>query len=101
MRLRLHAMHDDDLPRLSRHHSQFFLRQPRHAIRSAQRGQLDAQFVPLPLEQHLLDLQLLDAIADGTFGIMKRPADRGRGLDGVAKHDDDYYNPVTEALEAR
>ena len=28
---------------------------------------------------------LLEAIADGTFGIMKRPADRGRGLDGVAR----------------
>ena len=27
---------------------------------------------------------LLNAIADGTFGIMKRPADRGKGLDGVA-----------------
>ncbi|XVU20685.1 lysine 5,6-aminomutase subunit alpha [Actinoplanes sp. CA-054009] len=43
---------------------------------------------------------LLDAIADGTFGIMKRPADRGKGLDGVAKHAEDYYNPVTEALES-
>ena len=28
---------------------------------------------------------LLDAIADGTFGLMKRPADAGRGLDGVAR----------------
>src|SRR3546814_12198591 len=28
---------------------------------------------------------LLDAIADGTFGLMKRPADAGRGLDGVAE----------------
>ena len=27
---------------------------------------------------------LLSAIADGTFGLMKRPADAGRGLDGVA-----------------
>jgi beta-lysine 5,6-aminomutase alpha subunit len=42
---------------------------------------------------------LLDAIADGTFGIMKRPADRGKGLDGVAKHEDDYYNPATHILE--
>ncbi|GAA4726136.1 lysine 5,6-aminomutase subunit alpha [Phytohabitans rumicis] len=37
---------------------------------------------------------LLAAIADGTFGIMKRPADRGKGLDGVAKHEADYYNPA-------
>jgi beta-lysine 5,6-aminomutase alpha subunit len=42
---------------------------------------------------------LLNAIADGTFGIMKRPADRGKGLDGVAAHEDGYYNPATELLE--
>jgi beta-lysine 5,6-aminomutase alpha subunit len=42
---------------------------------------------------------LLNAIADGTFGIMKRPADRGKGLDGVAAHEDGYYNPATEILE--
>jgi beta-lysine 5,6-aminomutase alpha subunit len=43
---------------------------------------------------------LLEAIAHGTFGIMKRPADRGKGLDGVAAHEADYYNPATEILEA-
>jgi beta-lysine 5,6-aminomutase alpha subunit len=42
---------------------------------------------------------LLAAIADGTFGIMKRPADRGKGLDGVHPHAPDYYNPATELLE--
>jgi len=42
---------------------------------------------------------LLTAIGEGTFGIMKRPADRGKGLDGVAKHEDGYYNPATELLE--
>jgi beta-lysine 5,6-aminomutase alpha subunit len=41
---------------------------------------------------------LLNAIADGTFGIMKRPADRGKGLDGVAKQEDGYFNPATEIL---
>src|SRR5687767_13721188 len=30
----------------------------------------------------IVDDGLLNAIADGTFGIMKRPADRGKGLDG-------------------
>ncbi|EON23985.1 D-lysine 5,6-aminomutase alpha subunit [Nocardioides sp. CF8] len=44
---------------------------------------------------------LLDAIADGTFGLMKRPADKGRGLEGVAKKARDYYNPATEILEGR
>jgi beta-lysine 5,6-aminomutase alpha subunit len=43
---------------------------------------------------------LLNAIADGTFGIMKRPPTGGRGLDGVARHEADYYNPATEILEA-
>ena len=42
---------------------------------------------------------LLDAIADGTFGLMKRPADAGRGLDGVARKSSVYYNPATELLE--
>ncbi|WP_026923925.1 lysine 5,6-aminomutase subunit alpha [Glycomyces arizonensis] len=43
---------------------------------------------------------LLNAIADGTFGIMKRPADGGRGLEGVAERADDYFNPAGEALES-
>jgi len=42
---------------------------------------------------------LLDAIADGTFGIMKRPPTGGKGLDGVARHEDHYYNPVSDILE--
>ncbi len=42
---------------------------------------------------------LLDAIADGTFGLMKRPADAGKGLEGVAKKARDYYNPATAILE--
>ncbi len=30
---------------------------------------------------------------------MKRPADAGTGLDGVAKQVDGYYNPATEILD--
>ncbi len=44
---------------------------------------------------------LLAAIADGTFGLMRRPADGGRGLDGVAPKSDSYYNPATEQLEGK
>ncbi|HET7387009.1 MAG TPA: lysine 5,6-aminomutase subunit alpha, partial [Nocardioidaceae bacterium] len=44
---------------------------------------------------------LLEAIADGTFGLMKRPADAGKGLDGVAEKAPDYYNPATDLLEAK
>jgi beta-lysine 5,6-aminomutase alpha subunit len=42
---------------------------------------------------------LLEAIGDGTFGLMKRPADGGKGLDGVAKKAPGYYNPASEILE--
>jgi beta-lysine 5,6-aminomutase alpha subunit len=53
------------------------------------------------LEQILAeDTGLLDAIADGTFGLMKRPADRGRGLEGIARKAPGYYNPASEILEA-
>jgi beta-lysine 5,6-aminomutase alpha subunit len=52
----------------------------------------------IDLLERIVDDTLMDAIADGTFGLMKRPADRGKGLDGVAKQEADYYNPVTEEL---
>ncbi|MEO7061170.1 MAG: lysine 5,6-aminomutase subunit alpha [Lapillicoccus sp.] len=49
---------------------------------------------------------LLSAIADGTFGLMKRPADVGKGLDGVvskaarrAPADPGYDNPAVTMLE--
>ena len=44
---------------------------------------------------------LLEAIADGTFGLMKRPADAGRGLDGVARKAPGYVNPASELLALR
>jgi beta-lysine 5,6-aminomutase alpha subunit len=43
---------------------------------------------------------LIQAIADGTFGITRRPPDGGRGLDGVVRLADDSYNPALELLEA-
>jgi beta-lysine 5,6-aminomutase alpha subunit len=46
------------------------------------------------------DPPLLAAIADGTFGLMKRPADRGKGLDGVIERADDYDNAAITALDA-
>jgi len=52
------------------------------------------------LLERIADDTLLQAIAEGTFGIMKRPADRGKGLEGVAAHEDGYFNPATELLEA-
>ncbi|GAA0807212.1 lysine 5,6-aminomutase subunit alpha [Spirilliplanes yamanashiensis] len=80
-------------------------------------GRLHEDFVPAPggfiqnrahlvlgeaveLLERIVGDTLLAAIADGTFGIMKRPADRGKGLSGVAAHESGYFNPVTAALEA-
>ena len=36
---------------------------------------------------------------DGTFGITQRPADGGRGLDGVIARAADYFNPAADLLE--
>ncbi len=45
------------------------------------------------------DPPLLAAIADGTFGTMRRPPGGGRGLDGVVARAGGYHNPATEQLE--
>jgi beta-lysine 5,6-aminomutase alpha subunit len=42
---------------------------------------------------------LLEAIADGTFGLMRRPADAGKGLEGVVAKATGYDNPATTLLE--
>jgi beta-lysine 5,6-aminomutase alpha subunit len=46
------------------------------------------------------DQGLLTAIADGTFGVTRRPPDGGRGLDGVVEKAGGYVNPALEILEA-
>ncbi|NEA32465.1 lysine 5,6-aminomutase subunit alpha [Streptomyces sp. SID13031] len=51
------------------------------------------------LLERIVDDGLLNAIGDGTFGLMKRPQDAGRGLDGVARRSSQYYNPAIELLE--
>jgi beta-lysine 5,6-aminomutase alpha subunit len=43
---------------------------------------------------------LLNAIADGTFGLMKRPPDKGKGADGVVEKADGYRNPAADLLES-
>ena len=42
---------------------------------------------------------LLSAIADGTFGVTRRPPDGGRGRGGVIEQADGYFNPAIELLE--
>jgi beta-lysine 5,6-aminomutase alpha subunit len=78
-------------------------------------GGLHEDFVPAPggfiqqragqvlgesveLLERIVDDTLLNAIADGTFGIMRRPANRGKGLEGVAKHEPGYWNPTENLL---
>ena len=51
------------------------------------------------LLRRICDEGLLTAIADGTFGITRRPPDGGRGLDGVIQQADGYFNPAAEMLE--
>jgi beta-lysine 5,6-aminomutase alpha subunit len=79
-------------------------------------GRLGESFVPAPggfieqrarqvlgesvgLLRRITDEGLLTAIADGTFGITRRPADGGRGLEGVISRAGDYFNPAAEILE--
>ena len=51
------------------------------------------------LLERICDDGLLRAIADGTFGITRRPPDGGKGLAGVVQQADGYYNPATAILE--
>jgi beta-lysine 5,6-aminomutase alpha subunit len=79
-------------------------------------GRLGESFVPAPggfieqrakevlaesvgLLRRITDEGLLTAIAEGTFGITRRPADGGRGLDGVIARADCYFNPASDILE--
>jgi beta-lysine 5,6-aminomutase alpha subunit len=52
------------------------------------------------LLERIVDDGLLDAIADGTFGLMKRPPTGGKGADGVIEKADAYRNPAADILEA-
>lgn len=42
---------------------------------------------------------LLTAIAEGTFGVTRRPPDGGKGLDGVVPRAGGYFNPAIEILD--
>ncbi|MGH3940656.1 MAG: lysine 5,6-aminomutase subunit alpha [Pseudonocardiaceae bacterium] len=51
------------------------------------------------LLERIVEDGLLTAIGAGRFGLMKRPADGGRGADGVVEKSEGYYNPAADALE--
>ena len=50
------------------------------------------------LLEKIVDDGLLNAIGDGTFGLMRRPADAGKGLDGVERRETGYLNPALDLL---
>ncbi|MFC6084093.1 lysine 5,6-aminomutase subunit alpha [Sphaerisporangium aureirubrum] len=50
------------------------------------------------LLERVCDRSLLTAIAEGTFGVTRRPPDRGKGLDGVVRRAEGYHNPVAGLL---
>jgi beta-lysine 5,6-aminomutase alpha subunit len=52
------------------------------------------------LLERIADEGVLEAIADGTFGLMRRPPDGGKGLDGVGRRADGYVNAAAELLDA-
>ncbi|WP_433154830.1 lysine 5,6-aminomutase subunit alpha [Actinomadura nitritigenes] len=51
------------------------------------------------LLERISDDGLLTAIAEGTFGVTRRPPDGGKGLDGVVERADGYVNPAIEILD--
>ncbi|MBO0840587.1 MAG: lysine 5,6-aminomutase subunit alpha [Sciscionella sp.] len=53
------------------------------------------------LLEKIVDDGLLNAIADGTFGLMKRPPNGGKGAEGVVEKADDYLNPASDLLEGQ
>jgi beta-lysine 5,6-aminomutase alpha subunit len=51
------------------------------------------------LLERVVDEGLLTSIAEGTFGLMKRPEQGGKGADGVVARADGYCNPAIDILE--
>ncbi|WP_131740247.1 lysine 5,6-aminomutase subunit alpha TIM-barrel domain-containing protein, partial [Actinomadura roseirufa] len=51
------------------------------------------------LLERVCDDGLLTAIAEGTFGVTRRPPDAGKGLDGVVERAAGYFNPAIEILD--
>ncbi len=48
----------------------------------------------------IADDGLITAIADGTLGMTMRPPEGGKGVEGVVAHDEGYFNPAVQILEA-
>jgi beta-lysine 5,6-aminomutase alpha subunit len=77
-------LHEDFLPR----HDGFIVERGHRVLAEA-----------VDLLDRIVEDGLLNAIGDGTFGLMKRPAGRGKGLEGVVEQAAGYVNPATDVLE--
>ncbi len=48
--------------------------------------------------ERIAQTNLIDAIADATFGDVSRREDDGRGIDGILATEDGYFNPLVELM---
>ena len=53
------------------------------------------------LLEKVRDEGMFEVLAAGVFADVFRPADRGKGLEGVVERASDYYNPVEDEMRAR
>ncbi len=51
------------------------------------------------LLERIADHGMFAAIEDGTFGDVRRPVDRGRGIDGIVTIDEGYLNPMVALMQ--
>lgn len=52
----------------------------------------------IDLLEEIKEEGLFEALSKGLFGDVKRPIDGGKGLDGVTRKNERYYNPIIELM---
>jgi beta-lysine 5,6-aminomutase alpha subunit len=51
------------------------------------------------LLERIAEVGMFGAIEDGTFGDVRRRIDEGRGIDGIVRTDEGYFNPALELMQ--
>jgi beta-lysine 5,6-aminomutase alpha subunit len=51
------------------------------------------------LLERIADVGMFGAIEDGTFGDVRRRIDEGRGIDGIVRTEEGYFNPAVELMQ--
>jgi beta-lysine 5,6-aminomutase alpha subunit len=51
------------------------------------------------LLKRIAEVGMFGAIEDGTFGDVRRRIDEGRGIDGIVRTDERYFNPALELMQ--